>query len=171
MKVKNIMENAAEILGVGDLTRDDENRKILFRCANLVAANIASNYLDCKAVQTFTVTDNKINFSQFNKTFLKVKSVKTGGNEVSSYELFIDFLKVPNGIVEVTFACVPAFADAEDDHKIAGNYNENVLLYGILAEYAFINGMLNEAKVWNEKFEQLLFGAGKKGTAKIMPVR
>ncbi|MCL2587469.1 MAG: hypothetical protein FWE31_04510 [Firmicutes bacterium] len=32
-----------------------------------------------------------------------------------------------------------------------------VLEFGILSEYAFINGMFNEAQVWNEKMRELLF--------------
>jgi len=31
------------------------------------------------------------------------------------------------------------------------------LTYGVLAEYAFQNGMFNEARVWTMRFEQLLF--------------
>ena len=31
------------------------------------------------------------------------------------------------------------------------------LTYGLLAEYAFLNGMFNEARVWTVRFEQLLF--------------
>jgi len=43
-------------------------------------------------------------------------------------------------------------------------FSSQGLTYGLLAEYAFLTGMFNEARVWTIKFEQFLFTeiAGKK---------
>ena len=43
------------------------------------------------------------------------------------------------------------------------------VVYGILAEYAFVAGMFNEWKVWQEKYNAGLFKA-QRGKSRIMPV-
>ena len=43
------------------------------------------------------------------------------------------------------------------------------LVYGILAEYAFVAGMFNEWKVWQEKYNAGLFKA-QNGKSRILPV-
>ena len=43
------------------------------------------------------------------------------------------------------------------------------VIYGILSEYAFVAGMFNEWKVWQEKYNAGLFKAHN-GKSRIMPV-
>jgi hypothetical protein len=152
MKQKNILEGAAEILGL-----QETSFPILRRCANLVLANIATNHRDCLAQQTFNVTDGKIEYKNFNKTFLRVKSVSTG-----TYSLFIDFMHVPNGRVEVKYFYIPSFSDNLEESIHIPNLAEKTFVYGVAVEYALISGMFNEAKVWNERFESGLFATNEK---------
>ena len=44
------------------------------------------------------------------------------------------------------------------------------VIYGILSEYAFVAGMFNEWKVWQEKYNAGLFKA-QHGKSRILPVR
>ena len=178
MQIKKIIANVATILGFVDVTElvngetsdtvlmENQNYNILFRCANLVAANVAGNYRDCVTIQKFTVTDGKIEFSQFNKNFMKAIDVKCNG-AVADFDIYINFLKVPNGMVEVTYAYVPVFTSGNDEAR--NILSEAAFVYGILAEYSFISGMFNEAKVFNAKFEELLFGMLKTGRTIKMP--
>ena len=162
MKLEKIIETASEVLNVQDPA-------ILKRCANLVLGNIAANYRDCIATQIFTVTTEKIQYSQFEKTFLKVKSVIHGGQEVD-YSLFVDFVKVPNGKVTVEYCYIPVFVNANDDITVP-NLSEQCFVYGVLTEYAIISGMFNEAKIWGEKFEQGLFTSNPKYKQLVLPRR
>lgn len=62
--------------------------------------------------------------------------------------------------------------DFTDNDKIGtdidvGEVSASTLIYGILTEYSFIAGMLNEWKVWRAKYEDGLFKAAS-GT-KIIP--
>ena len=43
------------------------------------------------------------------------------------------------------------------------------LVYGVLSEYAFVAGMFNEWKVWQEKYNSGLFKA-QHGKSRILPV-
>jgi len=152
MKQKNILEGAAEILGV-----QETSYSVLRRCANLVLANIATNHRDCEASQTFNVRDGKIEYKDFNKAFLRVKSVSEG-----TYSLFIDFMQVQNGRIKVTYLYIPNFSDDLEEVISIPNLAEETFIYGVITEYALISGMFNEAKVWNERFEAGLFNTSEK---------
>lgn len=150
MNLGSIIESASEVLNIQDTA-------VLKRCANLVLGNVAANYIDCEAVQAFTVNNERINYSEFSKTFLKVKSVKIG-NSLVDYSLFVDYVAVPNGKVVVTYCYVPFFLSDTEEIVVPG-LSEQCFVYGVLTEYAIISGMYNEAKVWGEKFAEGLFNA------------
>ena len=44
------------------------------------------------------------------------------------------------------------------------------VVYGILSEYAFVAGMFNEWKVWQEKYNAGIFKA-RNGKSRILPIR
>jgi len=162
MKLKNLIQDAANMLGI-DAPQKSPIFSILFRCANLVVSNVACNYEDCVATQTFDVTDGRIDLSKFKKTFLKVKSCNV------NYDLYINSLSVPNGMVTVQYAYIPKFTSGNNViTTVAGRLTESALLYGILAEYASISGLTDEEKRYNEKFEDLLFACTRTGSARVM---
>lgn len=156
MKLINVLEGAAEVLGL-----QNTSYSILRRCANLVLANIAANHRDCEARQIFTVTDGKIEYKKFDKNFLRVGSVRVNGAE-ADYSLFIDFLGVPNGKVEIVYYYVPTYPDDLNHEIFVPNLSEQTFIYGVITEYALIAGSFNEAKAWNEKFEAGLFGTSER---------
>ena len=169
MKLKNLVQDAADLLGL-DAHKNSINRSILFRCANLVVSNIACNYEDCITTQTFIVSNGRIDLNQFDKIFLKVKKICCG-NQPVNYDLYIDFLSVPNGRITVVYAFIPKFKnEREEIIKITGKIDENILLYGILAEYASISGLSEEFKNFNAKFENLLFANSQTGKGRVLPV-
>ena len=157
MKLKDIIKASAEILNV----QDDA---ILKRCANLVLSNIAANYIDCVATQNFDVVDDRIYYDQFDKTFLKIKSINC------DYSLFIDYIKVPNGQRVVEYCYIPAFENDTDEIVIPG-LSESCFVFGVLTEYAIISGMMNEARIWGEKFAAGLFSSNPKNKNIVMPRR
>lgn len=156
MKLKKIIDVASVLLGV-------DCRDILFRCANLCVSNVACNLKDCVTEQTFIVTDGKIYYNQFNYQFLKVRECNV------RYEIYTDFIAVPNGKVVIEYAYIPCFTkQTEDISKIGGVMNGDVLLYGILAEYASISGLWDEYKMYNEKFQILLFNQHRGKGVRVM---
>jgi hypothetical protein len=137
----------------------------------LVLANIATSYRECTASQTFDVKDGKIEYKDFDKTFLSVKKITVNGAQ-SDCSLFIDFLGVPNGRVEVTYLFIPEFGSNPDQEIHLPSISEQTFVYGVMTEYAIISGMFNEAKGWNERFEAGLFGANDKNkTASVKALR
>lgn len=63
---------------------------------------------------------------------------------------------------------VSNIVDGEEENPF--DLPPQTLEYGILAEYAFITGMFNEAQVWRIKMGEMLFSAKHKtGESKTMP--
>jgi hypothetical protein len=169
MILGEIIKEAANIVGLNNVVRDNKNFNILFRCANLVLSNIALNYHDCIAEQKFNVTEHLIEFCQFEKPCFKIKSVKIDGKEIE-YGLYMNMITVPNGFVVVEYAYIPRFEGWDDDTvNCLGKFDDSILLYGIIAEYASISGLSHEYKVYSEKFEKLLSKSARTGHARVMP--
>jgi hypothetical protein len=168
MKLKNIVEASAEVLGFSEVGEGSSNFNILKRCANLVLGNISADYYDFVATQEFGyVRSGRIDLVEFEKPFLKVLRVTDGVRELD-YSLYIGYIKVPVGRVQVEYAYSPSFEQGDDEVNIAG-LGEQGFVYGVLAEYAFISGMANEAVVWNARFEEHLFRARKAKKRVNMP--
>ena len=157
MKLEKIIQEAANMLGI-EAPKKSANYRFLFRCANLVLSNIACNYRDFVTEEIFDVKNGRIDFSQFTETVLKIKDVS------APYELFLNEIVVPNGMVAVKYAYIPVFKKATD--RV---FNEAIMLYGIMAEYADISGMGEDAKIYARRFEQLLFSQHCTGKTRRMP--
>jgi hypothetical protein len=168
MKLDEIIKDAGKIVGVS-VAKTSSNYSVLFRCANLVVSNIAVNYLDCVDVEKFNVEDGKIDFSQFQKNCFKIRSVKMYNNEID-YDLYMNRLTVPNGEVTVEYAYIPKFTDGEQEIvSVMGKFDESILLYGIVAEYASISGLFTEHKIYSGKFDTLLSKFTRCGHMRVMP--
>ena len=154
MKLKDIISSASEILGLGG-----EEDAILLRCANLVAATVAANYISCAYTQDFENPTGKIDYKEFEKPPIRIRAVKKGG-AVVAHKTFLGYLRVPFGRITIDYDFIPRYEDTEDEVAFPGLSAEG-FTYGVLAEYAFLSGMFNEAKVWNEKFQNHLFAAQK----------
>jgi hypothetical protein len=169
MKLKNILDEAAGLLGINPQT-DTQNYDFLFRCANLALTNIAGNYRDCVRVEKFTVTDGKIEFNEFRDQVLSIRDVRVGGGSVK-YQLYIDFIGTPNGDVTVEYNAMPRFKSAEDEvENFAGVASANAILYALMTEYAIISGLTKEAQIYDDKFKTILFASGRSGRGRVMPI-
>ena len=180
MKIKKIISNVAKILGLDDVVELVENRasiktiqenvnySLLLRCTSLIVANISANFVQNVTMQSFDATDGVINLSEFSQPVQSIKQVVVNGRVVDHW-LYHDKLVVPKGYVIVYFTFVPKIETGEE--KVLKSLPNQVLEYGILAEYAFVSGMFNEGKVWNEKFLEMMFGIkNRTGVAVKMPI-
>jgi len=149
MKLKNILNEAAEILGVDPKSE----HKILMRCANFALYDVATNYYDCVRTETFDVKNQEIAMSEFKEKVHKIRKCSV------SYHLFPDFIGVPNGMVTVEYAAIPEYK--RQDENIATRcslMDEVILLYGILANYASICTLKEEEKIFRHRFEAAVLG-------------
>ncbi len=62
-----------------------------------------------------------------------------------------------------------AITDTHQVLKTETGVSNSVLVYGILAEYAFVAGMFNEWKIWDKKYKDGLFEV-KSGKSRIIRI-
>ena len=148
--MKKIIKDAANILGINE--NDENAKRTLGRAAKSVVGRIAS-MIDCVAEQNFSVTNGRIDYSEFKHTILRVKSCSV------PFDSFPTFIRVPNGPVRVTYDFIPK-------GLVKGFVSETTLLYGTIAEFAGMMGLRDEEKIFNEKFNIALFYETRTGRAK-----
>ncbi|MCL2755926.1 MAG: hypothetical protein FWE45_02625 [Firmicutes bacterium] len=182
MKIKQILSNVAEILGLADVVElvksnvainelhQNTNYRLLLRCASLVVANLATHYSEITHTQRVnTQINGRINFSVFEHPPTNIKMVRQITGERMRFRTFIDHIIVNQpGKFDVTFTYVPKIISGNETNPFP--LPPAALEYGIMAEYAFLSGMFNEAQVWNEKFGEMIFASVKKnGRSVTMP--
>ena len=171
MKLNQIIKNVATILGLIDVVEllasnakaeeldENLNYRVLMRAGALVLANLGANFKTPVTQQTFlaNVTNaGRFSLNLFNHPPLAIKDVSAGGRTFA-WELFSDHLRIIGamGHVDVTYTFSAAPQSGEESLPL--DIRPEIVEYGILSEFAFINGMFNEAQVWNTKMRELLF--------------
>ncbi|MCL2621842.1 MAG: hypothetical protein FWD32_02305 [Firmicutes bacterium] len=166
INVSEVLDCASELLQLPD---DPNNISLLKRCLNIVISDIATNYYDCRDVKTFNVTNNQIEYSQFERRIFRVVKIYVNG-VICDYSLFAGFIRVPNGVVAVEYTYIPEIDQALNTVYLPA-INQEGVIYGVMAEYAIVSGMFNEAKVWNERFNSFLFSAKLNNKNIVLPTR
>ncbi len=173
MKVKEILTDVATYLNMPDLlettlfdgskTATDEQKNIidfLIKCCNLVVNQIATEYYTFKDKKKVSSTNGKINYSSISfYPIVDIIKVKRGGVDVK-YVCHSTYLEVPVGEIEVEFAFTPSPATMVSSNIELYNYkiNPRVIAYGVVAEYYYINGIYDDATIWDNRFKTSLNG-------------
>lgn len=140
-----------------DLT--DRNVNLLIRCTSLVLGEIASDIIPLKTKQTLTSSDGRILLSSLTSKLYKIISVKKNKRKVS-FRVYPSFIEVDSddGTFEVEYNFLPSDKTALTDNiDEVGNFvDARTIAYGVASEYAYISGLFEEAKMWEEKFKNAL---------------
>ncbi len=169
MEVKSIIRKVLEILQNVDLysriTSNDATitltseeileRDIIIDCINLVQQNIATNYFNL--IDTFQInnTYDVLPYSKISTLqIFNIISVKNTKNEVLKYTL------KPSGIVTnkcdivIKYAYLPKGVTINDNiTTFPIGVSERIFVYGVVSEYMFVKGNIDEYNVWQNKFE------------------
>jgi len=176
MTIKQIIKNCGVILGLDDVANGSGmNWDVLLRCASLVVANIAAKHVALQTTEVHSPLGHRVNLAALAQPLFSVVSVTRAGRNVS-FGLHLDHIAVappssPHEIgvpVTITYTYMPKIKTGAERNPF--DLPPAVLEYGILAEYAFINGMTSEALVWNQKMSDIMFDAKRiTGRTKTMP--
>lgn len=169
MKVKEIVINAAKILELNDVVDylNDDTIEVSDDIKNdlaklLLAVNMTSNMLASEYVELLNSVDvvaenNFIDYSKISdNAIVEIKSVRDYGNND------IDYQKLKNGIVivgdsaRILYSYLPKEFLLEDDLTEFSNMNAIVFSQGVVSEYLFLKGDLQESYSWDEKFKNSL---------------
>ena len=175
MTVKDLIKTTATILQLDAIlssgyftmstvkltTEEDKQLQELLASLNMVNNIIATEYIPLLAETTCTVTNGKINYTSIdrNRAILNIKKVRSTDGTVLTFTCYPTYLKTEGSQVVVTYAYYPATLTETDNVTTYGiQLSDRVYAYGMAAEYCFINGMYDEASMWDKRFKDALKG-------------
>ena len=170
-------QNLCEKIDLPDLTDVDEADKneiaFLLKCLNLVYQEIATDYIPLLHKENIQVVDNKILFTDLEKKFFEVVSIKDENGCKVKFKTYPNYIEVNKNEVDIVYKYTPASLDAliSTMENFSNKVSEITFAFGIVMEYSFINGLHEDALIWEKRFKDALFiRSGKKSCIKL-PVR
>ena len=135
------------------------NVNLLIRCTSLVLGEIASDIIPLKTSESLSSSSGKILLSSLTSKLYKVISVKKNKRKVS-FRIYPTYIEVDgdDGTFEVEYFFLPSEKTALTDtiDEIGNFVDARTIAYGVASEYAYISGLFEEAKMWEEKFKNAL---------------
>ena len=116
MTVKEIVDTVARELGVYDevmkyvegVTTDGEVvAEMLLDCFNIVENELALDYFPMYAEEKMLAVNEKLFYKDFSKSPVRIVKVCNQDGEEIAYGIYADHLKVPSGLLTVTYAYTP----------------------------------------------------------------
>ena len=184
MTVKDIIKLVCEFVGEreilsklnaspqGELTeREQEKVDCMVRCFNLVNQEIASDYLPFLTKEEVDINDSILNFSQLSKTVINIYEIKNRFGMNLKFKLFPDFVEIFGHAKSVTYSYLPQDKTLNDDVETLNGLSARVYAYGVASEFLLIDGLSDDADIWEERFKQSLFVLSRKRGEHILPKR
>ena len=135
------------------------NINLLIRCTSLVLGEIASDIMPLKTSESLSSSSGKILLSGLTAKVYKIISVKKDGSKIS-FKVYPTYIQIycDDGTFEIEYNYLPsAKTTLTDNIDEVGNFVDlRTIAYGVASEYAYISGLFEEAKMWEEKFKNAL---------------
>ena len=162
MKVRDVITAALRLLGRAELAEAvaakviltgefAETVNTLLYCFNAVEDELARKYIPLNASETMVSPDGDFYYKGFEHSPVTVKRVICGGEDIK-FEVFPLFLRAGVEKVTVVYEYAPAkkFIDGESD--FGAEVGERRMALGAAAEYCLINGEVEAAEIWENKY-------------------
>lgn len=170
LKMRECVSNAALFLQLDDVSAalDDgeetsigeDTQKIielLVKCGNLVLSEVAADFLPLKKIDKIISKNGQIAYGDLSKKAVDIFAVKLKGKNMS-FRTFYDCIAVRlDGEYTVEYSYEPAklVLSGESDYA-CGRLSARTVGYGIACEYCIINGMTDEALLWDKRYKDSL---------------
>lgn len=135
------------------------NLNLLIRCTSLVLGRIASDLIPLIKVESVNSSSGKILYSALTSKVYKIDSVKKDGKK-HSFKIYPTYILLgcDDGQFDVEYEFLPSDKTALTDNidEVGNLVDARTIAYGVASEYAYISGLFEEAKMWEEKFKNAL---------------
>lgn len=156
MKVKEIIEKSAELLGV-ELTK--ENTETLLHCYNLVENELAVQYFPLRAVDKVLIKDNTIYYEFLKNKAYRILEVRDFHDNKVEYTIYTQHIELKKNYDGVYFYVCYNYLPKEKKITDACEYcslDKDILVYGLCAEYCLMKGILYKAREWDGKYKRVM---------------
>lgn len=183
MKVKEILAYASEFIGEREIAkklassetetfsnREQEKVDALLRCFNFVNEEIASDYLPYLTREEINVDNSILNFSSLSKTLINIYSIKGRFHNVR-YRQYPDYVQIFGKAKEIVYSFLPDKHELDDEFEFYNGLSARIFAYGVASEYFLIDGLSEDAEIWEERFKESLFVLSRKKSETKLPKR
>lgn len=185
MLVKNIIKKSAEFLKLKDVIEwlendekmsDDVSEIIndMMLAVNMVNTNIASSYIELIDEKDLNVSFGKnISFSNISShPIIEIKSIKNVDGDDVKFKIFPSGLVIyASGKVNIEYTYFPNELNLSDSIDYYLKMNELTFAIGVVGEYLYLNGALDEASIWEKRFKNNLFNLVRPKKNIVLPQR
>lgn len=166
MLVKDIIKKSAKILEFDDVIDyystnpetipDEVSEKInkLLLAINLVNNTIASLYFEIVGSKVIDCKDGVIPYSSITTNeIVEIKNIYENNGLPIKYKVLSDGVHVASGLYKIVYSYLPSEVDEDDNINYYTKVNSTLFSYGVVAEYLFLIGNINDAYIWDNKFK------------------
>lgn len=184
MKVNDIVNVSAECLDLknvikylnGEIVESEEIRdeiNILLLCVNIVNNNIASSYIDLVGEKELLITKESVKYSDISsKSIIEIRNVLDSQNNKLKFKVLPEGLKVDySGNVVIEFSYFPDKVNIDDDIDYYLKMNEMIFSLGVVSEYLYLKGAVDDACMWDKKFKNSMFNLLRPKKNIVLPSR
>ncbi len=183
MKVKDILKLVCSFVGEREIlekfeaenstftSREEQKISSMVKCFNLVMQEVASDYIPFLIKEEIDVENSFLNFSELSKTVVNVCEIKNRFGICLKFKLFPNYVEIEGKAKTIVYSFLPEDKTLDDEAELACGLTPRVLAYGIASEYLLIEGISEDAEIWEERFKESLFVLSRKRGEHTLPKR
>lgn len=157
--------------GMDFSAREEQKVSSMVKCFNLVMQEIASDYVPFLMKEEIDVENSILNFSQLKKSVVNVYEIRNRFGMSLKFKLFPEYVEIEGRAKSVVYSFLPDEKTIDDEVELYCGITSRVLAYGIASEYFLIEGISDDAEIWEERFKESLFVLSRKRGEHLLPRR
>ena len=182
MTVRDILKLVCEFVGERDIAQKIENSQelqereqqkidLMLNCFNLVNQEIASEYLPFLQKEEIDVKDGVLNFATLKNKVINVYEIKNRFGLNLRFRNYPNFVEVFGRGRWVVYSFLPEDKTLDEEVEMFCGLTGRVYAYGVASEYLLIDGVSDDAEIWEERFKESLFVLSRKRGEHKLPAR
>lgn len=185
MLVKDIVKVACEYLELKNIVECIDNKiektddieeeiRCLILAVNMVNSSVAASYIELISNKTvYTDENKKINYNDIDtRGIIEIKKVYNGSG------CNIGFKLMPGGIIVeesqdcfIEYSHFPDSVELEDNIDYYLKLNKYIFAMGVVAEYLYIKGNVDDAYMWDKRFKNSMLNVVRPRRSITIPER
>ena len=166
ISVKSAIRATAQMMGIaedvnnyldGDSSEEGKrNADLLLEAFNHVENELALDYLPLMAEEELLTSTGSVQYAELSHPATRIFCVEDAKGRSLSYKLFPDRLQTQTGKIKViySYSPTPKNMDGESDYHTV--VSERLFVYGMAAEYTFVEGELEASSTWDKKYKDAI---------------
>lgn len=183
MTVKEILKLVCSFVGEREIldkfetensdftSREKQKIDSMVKCYNLAMQEIASDYIPFLMKEEIDVENSILNLSNLSKKVVNIYEIKNRFGICLKFKLFPEYIEIDGKAKSIIYSYLPDEKMLEDEAELCCGLTARVLAFGIASEYLLIEGISEDAEIWEERFKESLFVLSRKRGEHILPKR